>query len=60
MTPCIARDGELAQEIPKSSTVNGSCVGCGASAADLLRALVREVTEPDTILLGDDYGHPRN
>lgn len=40
MTPCVARDGRtaLAEE--------DSCVGCGSSAADLLRDLVRGLTEP--------------
>lgn len=40
MTPCVARDGGLAV------ADDGACVGCGAKPADLLRDLVREVTEP--------------
>jgi len=41
MTPCAARDGDLAVDD------GGQCVGCGAKPADLLRDLVREVTQPD-------------
>jgi hypothetical protein len=41
MTPCVARDGDVATED------RGECVGCGKRAADLLRDLVREVTEPE-------------
>ena len=40
MTPCVARDGDLAQDI------DGDCVGCGEWPSDLLVALVREVTKP--------------
>jgi len=39
MTPCAARDGNLALG-------GGTCVGCGADPATLLRLLVREVTKP--------------
>lgn len=39
MTPCVARDGELAQ------ADDGVCVGCGEHPAALLKALVWEVTE---------------
>jgi hypothetical protein len=42
MTPCIARDGDLAV------SDDGECVGCGHRAADLLRDLVREVTKSRT------------
>jgi hypothetical protein len=38
MTPCVARDGHTAQDD------DGVCVGCGENPADLLTALVREVT----------------
>lgn len=38
MTPCVARDGDLAAEI-------GTCVGCGQHAANLLTELVKTVTE---------------
>jgi hypothetical protein len=38
MTPCVARDGHLAEADDRH------CVGCGEWAADLLAALVREVT----------------
>jgi hypothetical protein len=37
-TPCVARDGDSA------TADDGVCVGCGALPADLLRALVCEVT----------------
>ena len=40
MTPCVARDGHTAQ------ADDGVCVGCGAQPADLLTALVLEVTNP--------------
>jgi hypothetical protein len=40
MTPCVARDGALAQ------ADDGVCVGCGHKPANLLRDLVREVTAP--------------
>jgi hypothetical protein len=40
MTPCVARDGRLA------CADNGVCVGCGEHPADLLLALVHEVTKP--------------
>ena len=44
MTPCVARDGDLAET---SDSVEGSvCVGCSENPADLLRDLVRVVTEP--------------
>jgi hypothetical protein len=39
MTPCVARDGKHAADD------GGACVGCGKHPADLLTALVREVTE---------------
>jgi hypothetical protein len=41
MTPCVARDGHLA------TADDGVCVGCGEHPADLLTALVREVTESE-------------
>jgi len=41
MTPCVARDGQLAQTTPHY----GVCVGCGENPADLLTALVKEITE---------------
>jgi hypothetical protein len=40
MTPCVARDGELA------CADDGRCVGCGSHPAALLAELVRAVTEP--------------
>jgi len=40
MTPCVARDGDLA------TADDGVCVGCGRPPAELLVALVREITEP--------------
>jgi len=40
MTPCAARDGNVA------TLDDGDCVGCQQYPADLLRDLVREVTEP--------------
>lgn len=40
MTPCAARDGSVA------TYDDGDCVGCEENPADLLRDLVREVTEP--------------
>ena len=40
MTPCAARDGQTA------TTEDGVCVGCTSHTADLLRDLVRAVTEP--------------
>lgn len=40
MTPCVARDGRLAQ------ADNGVCVGCGEQPAELLVELVRLVTAP--------------
>jgi hypothetical protein len=40
MTPCAARDGNNAVADA------GDCVGCGEYPADLLTALVREVTQP--------------
>jgi hypothetical protein len=46
MTPCIARDGHLAL------ADDGRCVGCNGDAADLLRDLVREMTEPVAVDLG--------
>lgn len=48
MTPCVARDGQMAE------TTDGSCVGCGKNAADLLRELVHAVTEPPV----PDEGEP--
>lgn len=39
MTPCVARDGGLAADD------DGMCVGCRADPAELLTALVREVTK---------------
>jgi len=39
MTPCAARDGNTA-------TDGEVCIGCSQHPADLLRDLVREVTEP--------------
>jgi hypothetical protein len=42
MTPCIARDGDLALDD------SGVCVGCGERPATLLADLVRAVTEPET------------
>ena len=36
MTPCVARDGQLA------CADDGFCVGCGHHPADLLRDLVRK------------------
>ncbi len=39
MTPCVARDGWSAE-------AEGHCVGCNAIPADLLRDLVRHITEP--------------
>lgn len=41
MTPCVARDGRLAQ------LDDGLCVGCGANPSDLLKELVRAVTQKD-------------
>jgi hypothetical protein len=41
MTPCAARDGSSA-----ITHTYGNCVGCGQHPADLLTALVREVTQP--------------
>lgn len=43
MTPCVARDGTLAQG---GDVASGPCVGCGEEPADLLVALVKAVTEP--------------
>jgi hypothetical protein len=43
MTPCVARDGETA-----SYDTSGHCVGCDQHPANLLRDLVRVVTEPAT------------
>lgn len=40
MTPCVARDGHTAAD----GGGDGCCVGCGEHPADLLAALVREVT----------------
>jgi hypothetical protein len=40
MTPCVARDGRLAE------LDAGNCVGCGEWPADLLAELVRVVTGP--------------
>jgi hypothetical protein len=40
MTPCAARDGDVA------TYDAGDCVGCEEFPADLLRDLVRAVTEP--------------
>jgi hypothetical protein len=40
MTPCVARDGRLA------CADDRVCAGCGEHPADLLRALVEEVTQP--------------
>ena len=39
LTPCVARDGQMAL------ADDGVCVGCGDWPADLLRALVWEVTK---------------
>lgn len=39
-TPCVARDGRLA------AADDAVCVGCGEHPADLLTALVREVSQP--------------
>jgi hypothetical protein len=41
MTPCVARDGITAED----AGMNGSvCVGCRHSPSELLKLLVREVT----------------
>ena len=42
MTPCIARDGATALADGGKHDV---CVGCGANPADLLRDLVKAVTD---------------
>jgi hypothetical protein len=42
MTPCVARDGQLA--VGSTAADEPVCVGCGKNPADLLRDLVREVT----------------
>lgn len=39
MTPCVARDGQLA------TADDGVCVGCGEHPADLLRDLVRRYVD---------------
>lgn len=39
MTPCVARDGS-------SAMADETCIGCDEKPADLLRDLVRAVTEP--------------
>lgn len=44
MTPCVARDGKVAQADIGDCEGCGDCVGCGEWPADLLRDLVREVT----------------
>lgn len=41
MTPCVARDG-----LPATGSDDTTCVGCGEIVANLLRDLVRAVTEP--------------
>ena len=41
MTPCVARDAYLAQ------ADDGVCVGCGENPANLLKDLVRVITEPN-------------
>ena len=41
MTPCAARDGDTA-----CYDTAGECVGCDQHPANLLRDLVREVTQP--------------
>lgn len=46
MTPCVARDGAISIDCPERPV----CVSCRANPADLLQALVREVTEPRAIL----------
>ncbi len=38
MTPCVARDGHV------GALDDGLCVGCGENPADLLSALVKEIT----------------
>jgi len=49
MTPCVARDGQVAEALEASTGHQHCvCVGCAHNAADLLRDLVREVTEPVT------------
>ena len=52
MTPCVARDGHIAQTTNhrdhQGEALTQVCVGCGHIPADLLRDLVREVTEPVT------------
>ena len=42
MTPCVARDGNIAV------ADNGQCAYCGEYPGDLLRDLVRAATEPLT------------
>ena len=43
MTPCVARDGHLAQ------LNDGSCAGCRENPADLLTELVRAATRPEAL-----------
>lgn len=47
MTPCVARDGSVA-ETTITALDAGYCVGCSENPADLLRDLVWEVTSPAT------------
>ena len=57
MTPCVARDGQLAVSDPTPGPIGlrgarpipaspGVCVGCGKNPADLLKELVMAVTSP--------------
>lgn len=39
MTPCVARDGDLAD------ADDSVCVGCGSNSSNLLKELVKEVTK---------------
>ena len=50
MTPCAARDGNLAV------ADDGVCVGCGALPADLLRELVAAVTSRSGAATGTTEG----
>jgi hypothetical protein len=47
MTPCVARDGECsaAHRVEDHPLAGQVCVGCGLSPSDLLRDIVRHVTE---------------
>jgi hypothetical protein len=43
MTPCVARDGDSAADY------DNLCVGCGKSPAELLKELVKEVTNERSV-----------